>query len=201
MKTYKPVLFLLCAAFINPSFAGAKVKEKIQNTAQTDTGDSENKVVLEKDGQTLELALGEKIGYSADIKSLKNNGYRKLSDNEWAVNSHYLFTSNYEMIKMAVNSGLSMNKGVRITKPARKLSGLGFEKGDKITDINGVSLDGLFDLVTAYKQMNKSENITINILRDGEEVTYNYWVIKKGKPRYNMKQVLASDEIKKLLSL
>ena len=94
-----------------------------------------------------------------------------------------------------------MSKGVKISKPVRKLTGLGFRKGDKVTAINGVSLDGMLDLVSAYKEMKNSESITISILRDGEEITQNYWVIKKGSPRYNMKQVLASDEIKSLLSM
>ncbi len=78
---------------------------------------------------------------------------------------------------------------------------MGFKKGDKVIDINGASLDGLMGLASAYRKMRKSDNITIKVLRDGKSVELNYWVAKRGTPRYNMQEVLASSKIRKMLSM
>lgn len=164
-------------------------------------------VVLEKKGENLTLALGDKNNYFREIKSLKRNGYKQIAKNEWVVNSHYLFTSTQDMIKTAVESGLTLRKsgkkpGIEIARDAnRKIAGLGFEKGDKVIDINGTALDGLGGLVSAYRKMKQSDNVTIKILRNGKSVELKYWVAKRGSPRYNMQQVLSSDKIKKLLSM
>jgi type II secretory pathway component PulC len=164
-------------------------------------------VVLEKKGEELTLTLGDKNNYFREIKSLKRNGYKQIAQNEWVVNSHYLFKSTQDMIKSAVESGLTLKKsgkkpGIEIAKDAdKKIAGLGFEKGDKVININGTALDGLKGLASAYQKMKQSDNVTIKVLRDGKPVELKYWMAKRGSPRYNMRQVLSSDKIKKLLSM
>jgi type II secretory pathway component PulC len=166
-----------------------------------------NKVILEKKGREKILALGDKNNYFKEIKALKRSGYRQIAPNEWVVNSHYLFKNSEDLIKSVVESGLALKKlnknpGIEISKNAdNKMAGLGFKKGDRLVDINGTSLDGLKGLASAYEKMRHSENVTIKVLRNGKPVELNYWVARRGSPRYNMRQVLASEKIKKLLSM
>jgi type II secretory pathway component PulC len=166
-----------------------------------------NKVVLEKKGREKILTLGDRNNYFREIKALKRSGYRQIAPNEWVVNSHYLFKNSEDLIKSVVESGLALkrlskNPGIEISKNAdNKMAGLGFKKGDRLIDINGTSLNGLKGLASAYEKMQQSENVTIKVLRNGKPVELNYWVARRGSPRYNMRQVLASEKIKKLLSM
>ncbi len=164
-------------------------------------------VVLAKGDLDRTLALGDRNNYFREIKALRRNGYRQVAPNEWVVNSHYLFNGSEDLINIAVDSGLTLKKseknpGIKIAGDANKrMAGLGFKKGDKVIDINGASLDGLLGLASAYRKMKKSDNITIKLLRDGKSVELNYWVAKRGAPRYNMREVLANDKIKKMLAM
>ena len=167
----------------------------------------DNQIIMEKKGKLQALRVGAKSNYFREIKTLKKNGYRKIGSNEWIVNSHYLFKNSEELIKLAVDSGLAIKKfskrpGLEITKDAdTKMAGLGFKKGDKVIGINGVALSKLKDLNSAYKQMQNKENITIKIQRNGKPVDLNYWMTKRGSPRYNMKKILSSEKIRKMFSL
>jgi hypothetical protein len=115
-----------------------------------------NSVVLEKKGLEKSLFLRDKINYFGDIKALRRYGYQQIAQNEWVVNSHYLFRSSKDMIKLAVDSGLALkrsrkNPGVEIAKkPNKRITGLGFQKGDTVIDINGTSLDGLLGLALPF---------------------------------------------------
>lgn len=166
-----------------------------------------DQVVLEKKGREKILALRDRNNYFREIKALKRSGYRQIAPNEWVVNSHYLFKSSEDLIKSVVKSGLAMkqlskNPGIEISKDAdKKMAGLGFMKGDRLIDINGTSLNGLKGLASAYEKMQQSENVIIKVLRNGKQVELNYWVARRGSPRYNMQQVLESEKIKKLLSM
>jgi hypothetical protein len=164
-------------------------------------------VILAKGELERTLALGDRNNYFREIKALRRSGYRQIAPNEWVVNSHYLFKGSEDLINIAVDSGLTLkgskiNPGIKIAGDTnKKMAGLGFKKGDKVIDINGASLDGLMGVASAYRKMRKSDNITIKVLRDGKPVELNYWVAKRGAPRYNMQEVLASGKIKKMLSM
>lgn len=166
-----------------------------------------NRVVLEKKGRKKILTLGDKNNYFREIKALKRSGYHQIAPNEWVVNSHYLFKNSEDLIKSVVESGMALKRlnkdpGIEIGKNADdKMAGLGFKKGDRLIDINGISLNGLKGLSSAYEKMQHSENVTIKVLRHGKPVELNYWVAKRGSPRYNMRQVLSSEKIKRLLSM
>ena len=164
-------------------------------------------VVLAKGDREMTLVLGNRKNYFGEIKALRRSGYRQIAANEWVVNSHYLFNGSQDIIKIAIDSGLTLKRskkspGIKIAGDTnKKMAGLGFKKGDKVIDINGSSLDGLMGVASAYRKMRKSDNITIKVLRDGKLVELNYWVAKRGAPRYNMQEVLASDKIRGMLSM
>lgn len=75
---------------------------------------------------------------------------------------------------VAVREG-SQLQGYRISpgKAAREFSALGFESGDLVTAVNGMSLADPANTVKLYQAMRSAQEASFELLRKGESVTLN----------------------------
>ncbi|MCF7890852.1 RIP metalloprotease RseP [Candidatus Bipolaricaulota bacterium] len=138
--------------------------------------DSPSRGKLERGDQVLSID-GERITSTNQLNTLIQQGdgssltvtvYRDGEERVLSLNPGYY--EEYEKYMLGVKLGTAMTTEVTRVDKESPLGKAGLTKGDRITNINGVSVNNGASVVNVLEDAKKGEPITFTVARDGETI-------------------------------
>ncbi len=159
----------------NLNEGGRRMESFIQTDAAINPGNSGGALVNAKGeligiNSAITSRTGSYIGYSFAIPS---NNARKIVEDlmEYGnVQQALLGVTGYTVVpKHAKELGLKVSQGVHVASVAFGAKQAGLQKGDIITQMDGVRIRKISDLIAFVRTKRPNDKVQINYLRDGQE--------------------------------
>lgn len=147
--------------------------------------DRQRVLISWSDGSEQELLVSDEApAVTAQPTAKVGQGIRAVGENRWLISRNEIEKARADLnqllksarLEPKIVGGVTQGFLVRMVRSNSLLAQLGIKRGDLIKEVNGVPLDSPEKALQVFQQLREAKNISVNLLRKGEPLTYSYEV-------------------------